>query len=175
MSRFGESDIRGPVLLDTGPLLTRIAFRYLDEIDASPSKRNNVFRSIRHGLFAVTEQERFEQLMKSFERPLRTTPHVLVEVSRLREWSELKPDQERFRNACLGLTAEGLIRDVPCSAQELCNTEFRDLASRFGITDAGLVYAANRDGCLLLTDEKPLFRAVQAGMNVNIRLLDHLL
>jgi hypothetical protein len=61
----------GPVLLDTGPLLTYLALLYADSINAPELYRDTLFRDIRRDgkAFGEIEQERFAKLIEAAPRP----------------------------------------------------------------------------------------------------------
>src|SRR4029077_506515 len=79
----------GPVLLDSGPLLTYLTLLYADSINAPKLYRDTLFRDIRRHAtpFGEREQERFGRLIE--DRHALVTPHVILEVTRMREHSEL--------------------------------------------------------------------------------------
>lgn len=164
------------VVLDTGPLLTYLALHYLDQTRADTARRGAVLRDVRRGkMFTRTEQERFQVLLNGSERLL-TTPHALCEVLKLREYSVLSLDQEEFRRLSLQLLLGGKLEDVSCPLRELCTDDaYRKLICRLGLTDAGLVYLAENERCLLLTDDRKLYSTYTAAAVFEIRLLDEYL
>jgi len=61
------------------------------------------------------------------------------------------------------------VKEQPCSLDEICGEpDFEDLLCRYGLTDAGLVYVAHREECVLLTDDRRLFGAYSAGSRFKI-------
>jgi hypothetical protein len=152
-----------PVLLDTGPLLTYLALRYADWSSASRAYRDTLFRDIRKQgpRFSETEQERFSKLIET--RHALTTPHVIMEATRLREHSELAR-VENFREFSLEVLTSSAISEIWCSLEEICKEpKYMDLVLRFGVADASLLFISARDERLLLTDENRLFAAYGAG------------
>jgi predicted nucleic acid-binding protein len=139
------------------------------------SQRESVFRDVRKAgaTFSVTDQERLKAILTS--RRLLTTAHVMVEVTTLREHSQLAR-LSGFRAFSLEFLSKGAISEERCPVTELCaQPEFLELACRLGLTDAGLVFVATRYECLLLTDDSRLFGVYSAGAKFQIRLLDHYL
>jgi hypothetical protein len=150
---------QGPVLLDTVPLLTYLAVRYADSISASKAYRDRLFQEIRSQSppFAEDDQERLGELIEV--RGALTTPHVILEATKLREISELAK-AEGFRDFSLEVLSSGAISETWCSLEELCKEpEYSALARRFGVADASLLFVSDRKECLLLTDDDRLFDA----------------
>lgn len=174
------SSVRRPshekVVLDTGPLLTYLAVHYLDQTEADTARRSAVVQDVRRGSrFAKAEQERFQVLLDRSEHLL-TTPHALCEVLKLREHSVLSQDRERFCRISLKLLMDGKLKEVSCPVRELCADEaYGELICRFGLTDAAVVYLAENERCLLLTDDRKLCRTYTSGAVFEIRLLDEYL
>ncbi len=165
----------GPLLLDTGPLLTYLALRYADSTKAPKAYTDILFRDIRkHGeRFSVTAQEHFRKLIEM--RHALTTPHVILEVTKLREHSELAR-AGGFREFSLAVLTGGAISEIWYSFEEIYReSEYMDLARRFGVADASLLFVSAREGCLLLTDDNRLFDAYGAGSKFQMRLLDEYL
>jgi hypothetical protein len=165
----------GPVLLDTGPLLTYLALRYADSTKAPIAYRDKLFRDIRKKgqPFSATAQERFRKLVE-IDHAL-TTPHVILEATKLREYSQLAR-AVNFPEFSLEVLTSRPISEVWCSLEEICKEpEYIDLVHRFGVADASLLFVSDREECLLLTDEGPLFAAFRAGSKFQIRLLDEYL
>ena len=163
----------GSVLLDTGPLLTYLALRYADSTKAPKAYRDTLFRDIRkHGeRFSATTQEHFRKLIEA--RHAMTTPHVILEATKLREYLSKATG---FRDFSLNVLGSGAISETWCSVEELCKEpEYMDLARRFGVADASLLFVSVREECLLLTDEGRLFAARRAGSKFQMRLLDEYL
>jgi hypothetical protein len=148
--------------------------RYADSIEASKAYRNRLFQDIRHGKpFSEDDQERLGELIEA--RDALTTPHVILEATKLREYSELARTTG-FRDFSLKVLSSGAISETWCSLKELCKEpEYMDLARRFGVADASLLFVSVREECLLLTDEGRLFAARRAGSKFQIRLLDEYL
>ena len=165
----------GALLLDTGPLLTYLALRYADSTKASKAYADTLFRDIRKqsDRFGATTQERFRELIET--RQTLTTPHVILEATRLREHSELV-GAEGFSDFSLGILTGGDITEIWWALEEVCEqSEYIDLVHRFGVADASLLFVSAREGCLLLTDDDRLFDAYGAGSKFQIRLLDEYL
>ena len=164
-----------PIVIDTGPLLTYLALRYLDGSGASKAKRDEILRDIRpRSGFAETEQERFLQVMK---QPALTTAHVISEALKLRDASALGREKETFRRNSLAVLTGDTISEIRCPIVEICLEEdFRELICRHGLTDASLIFIASRNRALLLTDDGRLFRgySVRPGY-YTIKLLDDFL
>ena len=101
-----------PIAIDTGPLLTYLALRYLDRSDAPTARRNQVLKEIRQGhAFGDTQREQFLKLMK---RPVFTTAHVISEALNLRGKSVLNREKEEFRRNSLDVLTSGSISEIPC-------------------------------------------------------------
>jgi hypothetical protein len=151
--------------------MASILLRLLDEGDATQGQSDSLFRELRNGAsFARGKQQRLRQVL---ENRVITTPHVLVEVFRLREASQLNKRRADLRSCCLDLLAAGTILEEPCPAYNLYrDSRFRDFACRFGITDAGLLYTASQRKAVLLTDDRRLFAGVGFGLGCEIQLLD---
>lgn len=158
------------IVIDTGPLLTYLALRYLDRDDAPQARRNQIFDELRRAKpFADTEQEHLRHAMS---RAVLTTPHVLTEVFRLRESSILRK-LEGFLPCSLDILDQGSIIEVQCPTAELSkDRDFRELICRRGLTDAGLVFIATRRKALLLTDDVRLSEDYSAGASYEIWTLD---
>jgi hypothetical protein len=164
-----------PVLLDTGPLLTYLALRYADTTKAPKAYRDTLFRDIRNQSerFGATAQEYFLKLIEM--RHALTTPHVILEATKLREHSELAR-AEGFREFSLAVLTGGAISEIWYSLEEIYReSEYMDLARRFGVADASLLFVSAREECLLLTDDQDLFAAYEAGSKFQIRLLEEYL
>lgn len=162
-------------MLDAGPLLTYLGLRYLDSINASKAKRDAIFHDLRPTTmrFAEPEQDRLRNLMRT--RRLLATPHVNVEVLKLRKTSHLADERFAFREFSLTLLDKE-IGEETCSIAELSGEpDFRNLVCRFGLTDAALVFIAAKYRCLLLTDDARLFAVYSTGAKYQIRLLDEYL
>jgi hypothetical protein len=167
---------RGPVVLDTGPLLTYLALLYLDSIEAKKAYRDALFSDIRgeKRAFGETEQERFGAWMAA-SRPLLTTAHIMAEVTKLRAYSGLAKAGE-FRSFSLDVLAGDTFSETTFSLAELYGEpRYMALTRRFGVTDAGLLLLADRNGYLPLTDDTPLFDAHSSESRFEIRLLDEYL
>jgi hypothetical protein len=166
------------VVLDTGPLLTHLALHYLQKTGADKATRDAVLGDVRRDTrtpFAETEQERFGLLLGRFKRVV-TTPHVVAEVLKLRGYSMLSRDEMQFRKLSLELLTSERMEEVPCPLREVCaDPDWRDLICRFGLSDAGLIYVATREKCLLLTDDRRMFGAYPSGAEFEIHLLDNCL
>jgi hypothetical protein len=117
----------GPVLLDTGPLLTYPALLYADSINAPQEYRDALFHDIRQqgAPFGETEQERFGKLIEM--RHALTTPHVILEATKLREQSELARATS-FQEFSLDVLTSGAISEIWCSLEEICKApKYMDL------------------------------------------------
>lgn len=115
----------GPIVIDTGPLLTYLAIQYLDSKEAPKAWRDHVLGEIRGRAFAEAGHERFLELTK---RPLLTTAHVISEALKLRETSALSPEKEDFRRNSLEVLTSGAISEISCPIAEICREEdFRQL------------------------------------------------
>lgn len=162
-----------PIVIDTGPLLTYLAIRYLDSTDAPKARRDHVLGEIRGRAFAETEQERFLELMK--QRML-TTAHVISEALNLREASALSREKEEFRRNSLGVLIAGALSEISCPIAEICKAaDFRELICRCGLTDAGVIFVAAQNRALVLTDEGRLFSSYSGDSGHLIELLDRYL
>ncbi len=162
-----------PIVIDTSPLLTYLAIRYLDSKDAPKARRDQVITEIRGKTFAATEQERFLELMK--QRTF-TTAHVISEVLKLREKSVLSLEKEDFRRNSLDVLTGDTISEIPCPIMEVCQEEdFRQLICRYGLTDAGLIFVADKNRALVLTDDGRLFSSYSENSGYVIELLDNYL
>jgi hypothetical protein len=165
----------GPVLLDTGPLLTYLALRYADSTNAPKAYRDTLFRDIRKDgqQFGATAQEHFRKLIE-MQHAL-TTPQVILEATKLREYSELAK-ATGFRDFSLRVLSSGAITETWCSLEEICKEpEYLALARRFGVADASLLFVSAREECVLLTDEGRLFDARGAESKFQMRQLDEYL
>jgi hypothetical protein len=165
----------GPVLLDTGPLLTYLALCYADSTGTPRADRDALFRYTRKQgpRFSETQQERFGKLIEA--RHALTTPHVILEATRLREYSELAK-VESFREFSHEVLTTGAISEIWFSLEEICKEpKYTDLVRRFGVTDASLLFISARKECLLLTDDNRLFAAHGAGSKFEIWRLDEYL
>jgi predicted nucleic acid-binding protein len=157
-------------------LLTYLALRYLDSIRAAKPYRDAIFHDIRgeDHPFGEDKQERLDKLM-SVGGPALTTAHVMVEVTKMREHSELAR-ASGFGVFSLNLLAGTTITETTYSVGELCKEPmFLDITRRFGLTDAGLIRLAHQNECLLLTDDSRLYGAYPAGSRCDIQLLDEYL
>jgi hypothetical protein len=167
---------KGPIVIDTGPLLTYLVIQYLDNLDSKEAPkawRDHVLREIRGRAFGETERERFLELTK---RPMLTTAHVISEALKLRETSALSLEKEAFRRNSLGVLTGGAISEISCPMTEICQEEdFRQLICRYGLTDAGLIFVAAKNSALLLTDDGRLFGSYSESSGHVIELLDNFL
>jgi predicted nucleic acid-binding protein len=159
-----------PIAIDTGPLLTYLALRYLDRSDAPTARRNQVLKEIRQGhALGDTQREQFLKLMK---RPVFTTAHVISEALNLRGKSVLNREKEEFRRNSLDVLTSGSISEIPCRITDVClEQNFRELICRHGLTDAGLLFVASKRRALVLTDDARLFTAYSSNPGYVIELL----
>jgi hypothetical protein len=154
----------------SGPLLTYLAIRYLDSMDASKATRNHVLWEIRGRAFDEVEQERFLELMKQHTF---TTAHVISETLKLRGNSAMSREAEEFRRNSLEVLMGGAITEIACPMAEICKAEdFRQLICRYGLTDAGVVFVASNNRALVLTDDGRLFGSYSEDSGHVIALLD---
>jgi hypothetical protein len=109
-----------PIVIDTGPLLTYLAIRHLDTKDAPNARKDQVLTEIHGNILAATEQERFLKLMK---QPVFTTAHVIAEVLKLRDKSQLNREKEEFLGNSLSVLTSGSISEIPCPIREVCKEE----------------------------------------------------
>jgi hypothetical protein len=159
--------------MDTGPLLTYLAIRYLVSRDAAKARRSHVLEEIRGRAFNENEQERFLELMKQHTF---TTAHAVSEALNLRETSALSREKEEFRRNSLEVLVGGAISEIACPIEEICKTEdFRHLICLHGLTDAGVIFVASRNKALVLTDDGRLFSSYSADSGHVIELLDNFL
>jgi hypothetical protein len=156
------------VLLDTGPLLTLLALEFLRETEAGHSRRVAVLQELRGKEINRLEEERFTEVFANYQRKL-TTPHVLTEVFKLRDWSQLKRHEPHFRKVGIDTIKRAGIREITASLAELASNQ--DAIRRIcllGLTDAALLYVSGKENWTLLTDDRPLL-AFASGQ---IQLLD---
>jgi predicted nucleic acid-binding protein len=159
-----------PLLLDTGPLLTALALIYYRDVKQEP-----VPNDIRPNKRPLSEEdgERVLEFLGRAPRRL-TTPHVLTEVFKLRDRSELRRRGEDFRGSSLDALKKLNIEERHCPLSELASeSNFVDCMCRHGLTDAALLCVSVRENCTVLTDDKRLFEF--AGRKVQLLLLDELL
>lgn len=105
-----------------------------------------------------------------------TTAHVISEALKLRGMSVLSQEKEEFRRSSLDVFTHDAISEIPCPIAEICREEdFRQLICRYGLTDAGVIFVASKNGALVLTDDRRLFSAYSANPGYVIQLLDNYL
>ena len=158
------------MLLDTGPLLTALALIYYRDFRQEP-----VPKDIRPNKRPLTEEEGERVLEFLGRAPKRlTTPHVLTEVFKLRDRSELRRHVEHFRRSSLDALKKLNIEERYCPLNELAReSDFVDCVCRYGLTDAPLLYVSVQEHCTVLTDDRRLFEF--GGRKVRLMLLDELL
>jgi hypothetical protein len=164
---------RRPIVIDTGPLLTYLAIRYLNTTEASKARRDHVLGEIRGRAFDEPEQERLLELMKQHTF---TTAHAISEALNLREASALNRAKTEFRRNSLEVLTSGTMSEIACPVAEICRTEdFRQLICSHGLTDAALIFVAARNRALVLTDDGRLFSSYSEDSGHVIELLDNYL
>jgi hypothetical protein len=160
-----------PIVIDTNLLLTYLAIRYLDGRDAPKAWRDQILTEIRGKAFAEPEQRRF--LLKLGRQRVLPTPHVISEALKLRKTSAFHQEKEAFRTVSLDIVASDVISEIPCPIMEIClHEDFRELICLYGLTDAGLIFAASRTGALVLTDDMRFFSYYSEKPGYVIELLD---
>jgi hypothetical protein len=157
---------RGPLVLDSGPLLTYLCLRYLDEIDAKRPQRNQVLSEVRPVGWDVNQEERFLRYLEAHPRRL-TTSHVVAEVLRLRTYSALKRSAEAFRRVALSGLA--FVEERSVLGKDLDP----ELIVRHGVSDAGVVWLAHLESATLMTDDKELYSALPSDPRFTIVLTEH--
>jgi hypothetical protein len=162
------SSARTPLLLDTGPLLTYLSLKFLDEIEAQQQYRDEVLADVRGRAFLQVEQERLA--LAFVRRTLLTTAHVATEVFRLRNQSKLGERKEQFRRFSLNFLMQN-VSEVQSLLSEVNGDDFRPILYRHGLTDAALIVAADKTRSLLLTDDSRLRNEFGAGTRFEIQLL----
>ena len=148
------------ILVDTGPLLTLLTLDYLRETGAAEARRGAVLADIRRERqWTVIEEELLSELLSQYGRLL-TTPHVVAEVFKLREHSELKGDQYRFRRIAMSSFKKANLQEEHCSLVDLAlNEDSVEWVCSFGVIDAMLLHVSMKEDCLILTDDTRLLRA----------------
>ena len=110
------------------------------------------------------------------KQPALTTAHVISEALKLREASALGREKEAFRRNSLDVLIGDTISEIPCPIMEVCLEEdFRQLICRYGLTDAGLIFVADKNRALVLTDDGRLFSSYSENSGYVIELLDNYL
>jgi len=165
---------RGPIVLDTGPLLIYLAIPYLRSVGAGNTWRDEVFRSLQKRV-ALDQglQERFETRLSSFS-PVLTTTLVLGEVFRLRESSPLAQATEEFRRVSIG-TVQRIVEVPVTLAQIVSDSGFGELICRFGLIDASILWLGSSRQCPILTDDERLFSSHTRVHFPDLLLLDNVL
>ena len=158
---------RRPVLLDTGPLLIYLYWLYCDSMRATRAARDAALRDLNLGLaWSENQHERFDQFLKS--RSVRLiTNHVAAEILHFRTHSFLQTHANPFTGFVLDHLGFFEERGV------LIGSLDKGLVVRFGLTDAGLVWLAQQEGCTLVTSDDRLFRALPTDPKFEIQLLAH--
>jgi predicted nucleic acid-binding protein len=161
----------GPVVMDTGPMLTWLVLRYLNQCGAPKSTRDAFMTALelREGPLAETEQDYFLQKVGRHS-PVLTTTYSAAEVMKLREHSLLKHEEPFFRFR-LDLLSCGTITEYPCTLATLRTAGFWDLVLNHGAADASLAWLASYMRCTLVTDDKRLFELLSTGTAFKLSLL----
>jgi predicted nucleic acid-binding protein len=158
------------ILLDTGPLLTLLAISFLRETDAGEARHRAVLSDIQPEWTRV-EAARFSEFLALYPRRL-TTTHVLTEAFKLRQHSELKQDEYRFRRFVPGELRKADVREVYCSLEDLSSdAESMEWVCRVGLTDAALLFVSRREGCPILSDDT---RLRDSGSGSQVLILNNL-
>jgi hypothetical protein len=163
---------RESLVVDTGPLLTFLCLRFLDEIHAGNAERDRSLGEIRGG--PLPDRRRQEQMDGFFRASsLLATSHVFVESLRLRDHSYLRSRAEEFRKS--SLSSLSIVEERVVRLADLAKSPYRELVIYHGLADAGVVWLAERERCALVTDEKALYSAYRSDSKFRIRLLDQCL
>jgi hypothetical protein len=163
---------RRTILLDTGPLMTYLVLLFVKAATKPKAVRDALFRELRREPFIESTQERMSATFETYT--LIATSQSVQEAFTTRKFSELKKIEAIYRrHACSEI--ENRIREVPCSIAELLKEGYGDLICRHGLPDAALLFAGAKYGCLVLTDEMPIFGALPPDPRYELRTLDEFL
>lgn len=154
------------ILLDTGPLLTLLTLGYLRNVGAESARCRSVLTSVRPQYLPEDFEGRFRQLLGGSR--LATSSHVLAEVFKLREYSQLKGDYYRFRKSALDELKKANIEELHCPARDLSSEDSMDRLCQLGLTDATLVHIATERNYIVLSDD----RRLRDSDSEYVRLLD---
>jgi hypothetical protein len=161
------------VVIDTAPLINALT---LDLIEREPKWEPTILRiSPLHSCLAnnPTNQRRFRALLNSIEEII-ITSHVIGEI---RSGRYLKPQElhESYWQSCPGFFNTHNVNEKLVTLCDLNNDDrLRQVVRVNGPTDAGLIALADREGCLLLTDDSDLYKWQGAFPRMKIELVENL-
>ena len=160
-------------VIDTGPLFSALVVNHVQQ---RPTKgnRDRLLGCVNESVQHPDAHVRFLSVLGSISRKL-TTSHVLGEINGLVN-VKLKlhePELSRFWNGCIELLTlweldERLIRFLDFAGASAPGI------ARLGIVDTGLIRLAQEHGCVLITEDGPLFR-LAGEQGVDCRSLKSLL
>lgn len=170
---------RGPIVLDTGLLLTYLPLDYLE--GANKARRDRIFRSIHtNAPFDETRQEHFAVMLQTRSSIL-TSSLVIAEALKLRGNTALNEEQVQFRRASLK-KLQSSVTEISVTLQTLMAEEgFSELVVKFGLTDASILWLGHTYECVVCTGERKereqsLFGAYSLpGAKFDLQNIDRLL
>lgn len=153
MPRHHSPPLRKAVI-DTGPLLTTLTLVYIQQ---SPQHRELLRHKHKLPSYITdpTSERNFLQFISGITQPL-ITSHVLGEIrSRSRVPEEIH--REFWLSAMKFLSEINLNEQLILLSDLYRNDRYRMLVSILGPTDAGVIALAEKEECVLLTDDSRLF------------------
>src|SRR5688572_28200053 len=159
-------------VIDTTPLIDALT---LELIEREPKWETSILRKSRlHPCLAdnPTSQRNFRVLLNSIEEII-ITSHVIGEIR-----SERYIPQELhaiYWQICLNFFDAHSVNEKLVTLRDLNNDErLKQILCVDGPTDAGLIALADREGCLLLTNDGHLYKWLGAFPSMEIKLVEDL-
>lgn len=160
------------VVIDTAPLIDALT---LELIEREPTWEPVILRKSRlHSCLAdnPTSQRNFRVLLNSIGEII-ITSHVIGEIR-----SERYIPQElhaAYWRSCLNFFDMRNVSERLVTLRDLNNDDkLKQIACVDGPTDAGLIALADREGCLLLTNDGRLYKWLGAFPRMEIKLVEDL-
>ncbi|MGH9856034.1 MAG: hypothetical protein ACREBD_39870 [Blastocatellia bacterium] len=160
-------------MIDTAPLIDALT---LELIEREPKWEPTILRKSRlHPCLAdnPTSQRNFRVLLNSIEEII-ITSHVIGEIR-----SERYISQELhaiYWQHCLNFFDMRNVNEKLVTLRDLNNDErLKQILCVDGPTDAGLIALADREGCLLLTNDGHLYNWLGAFPRMKIKLVEDLI
>jgi rRNA-processing protein FCF1 len=141
------------IVIDTNLLLVVLADEHLESTGTTGPARFSRLRDA-WGQGHSLPDERFKDLQQVFRQAARriVTQHVIAEVYNLRGRSTIQD-----RNILTDLLAGVDLAERSCAFAELYKSAaYRKMLGDVGVTDAGLIYVAEREKATILSEDRDL-------------------
>lgn len=160
------------VVIDTSPLIDALT---LELIERAPKWEPAILRKSRLHPCLVnnpTSQRNFRVLLKSIEEII-ITSHVIGEI---RSESYIPQElHDAYWQSCLNFFDAHNVSERLVSLRDLNNDErLKQVLRVDGPIDAGLIALADREGCLLLTNDGHLYKWQGVFRSMKVELVENL-